>query len=76
MPSYSIVDTGNSRSFPEDHPFLAGAAGSDPGAGEVTVYLGAGAAGASSRAARLGFFGGGGYQGMAGTRAGGPGGRS
>ncbi|NQW10544.1 MAG: 3-hydroxyacyl-CoA dehydrogenase [Alphaproteobacteria bacterium] len=39
MPSYSIVDTGNSRSFPVDHPFLAGA--EDGGA--VLVYLGIGA---------------------------------
>lgn len=37
MPSYSIVDTGGGRSFPEDHPFLAGASQ----AGEITVYLGA-----------------------------------
>ena len=39
MPSYSIVDTGDSRSFPDDHPFLAGAADG----GEVQVYLGTGA---------------------------------
>ena len=39
MVSYSIVDTGDSRSFPEDHPFLAGAGGE----GEVVAYIGSGA---------------------------------
>lgn len=36
MPRYTIVDTGGGRSFPEDHPFLAGAGDG----GEITVYLG------------------------------------
>ena len=36
MPRYAIVDTGDSRSFPEDHPFLAGAVED----GEVVVYIG------------------------------------
>lgn len=39
MVSYSIVDTGDSRSFPEDHPFLAGAGEG----GEVVAYIGSGA---------------------------------
>lgn len=39
MVSYSIVDTGDSRSFPEDHPFLAGASEG----GEVVAYIGSGA---------------------------------
>jgi len=39
MARYTIVDTGGSRSFPGDHPFLA-AAGEGGG---ITVYLGAGA---------------------------------
>lgn len=39
MVSYSIVDTGDSRSFPEDHPFLAGAGER----GEVVAYIGSGA---------------------------------
>lgn len=39
MVSYSIVDTGDSRSFPDDHPFLAGAGEG----GEVVAYIGSGA---------------------------------
>lgn len=39
MVSYSIVDTGDSRSFPEDHPFLAGSGAE----GEVVAYIGGGA---------------------------------
>lgn len=39
MPSHSIVDTGDSRSFPGDHPFRETASGD----GEVLVYLGASA---------------------------------
>ncbi|MEQ8586052.1 MAG: 3-hydroxyacyl-CoA dehydrogenase family protein [Thalassobaculaceae bacterium] len=39
MVSYSIVYTGDSLSFPEDHPFLAGAGEG----GEVVAYIGSGA---------------------------------
>src|SRR5690606_13772246 len=39
MTTWSIVDTGGSRSFPAPHPFLEGASRE----GEVTVYIGTGA---------------------------------
>jgi len=39
MARYSIVEAGDSRSFPQDHPFLAGA----QEGGEVVAYIGSGA---------------------------------